>query len=54
MVTSYRQDFAPQDLITNWPYIVDYGELVYWELLLHNKVHCINSLGAFMVYPIFE
>ena len=52
-MTSYRQDFVPQDLITNWPYIADYGELVYWEFL-HNREHCINSLGAFMVYPIFE
>lgn len=54
VVTSYlRQNLVPQDLITNWPYLEVYGELVYWEFL-HNRVYCIDSLRAFIVYSIFE
>lgn len=53
-MTSYlKQNFAPQDLITNWPYIEDYEELVNWEFL-HDTVYSINFLGAFMVHSIFE
>lgn len=35
MVISYlQQNSAPQDLITNWPYVQDYGELVNWSFYM--------------------
>lgn len=51
-ISCLKQNFAPPDLITNWPCAQDYGELVNGEFS-NGRLHSINSLGDFTVCSVF-